>query len=358
MVSKSRGRLKSLFALAIAGLLLVAFMAPAMAKGPGNSQGNGNGNSGNGSVSSQATSNGCIGTGVFDGSNELEAHYVNEVPNGSLDVTCDIGIYFDEDGLINNADVNGTVAGSKSVQYGIYVNAADVDVTGSTVTVEDDYGHQFISISYRNGATGTVRNNDLSGAHRVGVGIRGNDTDVRVQGNSISGTGAHTSGWAENGIQVDQGATADIRNNTVSGHWWDGGTNWASTGIMLYGSDGSKVTNNTLVDNEFSVYVFGHGNRVTGNRSSSDIVSQATPPFVAWGILIAGNDNDLTGNRLSATDGGAGIYIFPGSEGNRLNGNRISGFGSGIVDGGSDNVARGNPFVTDDGVEVQAHPQD
>lgn len=275
----------------------------------------------------------------------LTANFINEVPNSSFDVTCDIGIYFNEDGIIRGAALNGTVAGAKSVQYGIYIDGADVDITNTSVAVEDDYPHEFLSVVYIDGATGTLSRSNLSGAHRVGLMVRGEATDVTARGNKIVGTGAKTSGWAENGVQVDQGAVISFTNNEVADHWWDGESNWASAGVTLWVVDNNSVTNNTLTDNEFSAYIIGKDNSFTSNRTSSDVVSESTLSFIPWGVIVSGSDNDITGNRLTATDGGAGIYIFGGSEGNKLTGNRISGFEYAIFDDGDDTMEKGNPSV-------------
>jgi len=195
-----------------------------------------------------------------------------------------------------------------------------------------------IARRYRDGASGTVSRSSLSGAHRVGVLVRGTGTDVTVR----QGTGAKTSGWAENGIQVEQGASGEIVNNTVSGHWWDGASNWASTGILVFGG-GARATNNVLTDNEFSVYFVGSDGRINGNRISSSIVSQSPQAFRAWDVLLAGDRNHLAGNQMNATNGAAGVYVFPDATDNRITGNRIGGFEWQIVDGGTGTMARGNP---------------
>lgn len=287
-----------------------------------------------------ASSSHCLSTGAG-----LTANYINEVPNGSFDVTCDIGIYFDEDNKVKRAAINGTVAGAKSKQYGIYVNGADVDISNLTVIVDEDYPHQFVSVSYYDGATGNISKSELTGAHRVGLIVRGEGTDVTARGNQITGTGAKTSGWAENGIQIDQGAKADIKNNTVEGHWWDGESNFGSTGILLYGTDNSSVVNNTLTDNEFTAYIIGDDNSFKSNKVRSDVVSESSLNFKAYGALVSGSGNDLSGNRMIATNGAVGIFVFPTSDKNKITGNRISGFDFPIYDGGDDTLERGNPSV-------------
>ncbi|MDP1569495.1 MAG: right-handed parallel beta-helix repeat-containing protein [Vicinamibacterales bacterium] len=283
----------------------------------------------------------CQMTGV----GTLTANYVNDVPSGPFVVTCDIGIFISQDGVLSGVEISGTVSDAKPVQYGIYVSGAAVTVTGSSVTVADGYPHQFVSVTYRDGATGTIRDSVFTGAHRAGVALRGVGTDVTVSRNTVRGTGAKTSGWAENGIQVDQGAVARITNNIVTGHWWDGPSNWASTGILLFSSN-SHLSNNTMTDNEFSVFVAGSDNHVSGNQTSSTIVSQSIYNFRAWGVLIAGDRNHLAGNRVSADDGAGGVYIYPGSTATRITGNRITGFEAPIIDGGTGTVARGNTSPT------------
>lgn len=296
----------------------------------------------NNSITSLAEdANNCVPTGV----GTLTANYVNEVPDGPFDVTCDAGIFFDEDATINGAALNGVTANSQPAQYGIVIRGADVDISNSTVVVEADYPGEFISVAYLNG-TGTISRSDISGAHRVGLLVRGEASDVTARGNTITGTGAKTSGWAENGVQVDNGAVITFRNNEVADHWWDGESNWASNAIALRANN-SSITNNTFTDNESNISITGNDNSFKANRTSSDVVSESSFEFVAWGVFVQGSNNDITGNQLTATDGGAGIYIFPDteSEENKLTGNRISGFEWPIFDGGDDTMEKGNPSV-------------
>lgn len=87
----------------------------------------------------------------------------------------------------------------------------------------------------------------------------------------------------------------------------------------------------------------GDANKVSGNQTSSDIISESSLEFQAYGALVAGSENHLAGNSFSAENGAVGIYIFPGVESNDVTGNRIQGFVSPIVDGGTDSKVRGTP---------------
>jgi parallel beta-helix repeat protein len=281
------------------------------------------------------------------GDTGLTAVYVNESVSGATinfsNYSCDIAIYFDE-----NAPKNATVRGVTIIQTtagggtstGIWNEGADVTVTRLTFTT--DYSGQHVPIRFDEGASGMITHNELSGTHRTAILLRGDGTNVQVKGNVITGSGAKTSGWAENGIQVDQGATGDITGNKITGHWWDGESNFASTGLMLFGSN-AKATNNTFHNNEFSIYLSGENNKVTGNDTSSDIVSQSSLNFKAYGALVGNTENHLAGNNFRAKEGtgAVGIYIFANDS--KVTGNRISGFTNPVYDLGSDNMIKGTP---------------
>lgn len=250
----------------------------------------------------------------------------------------------------SNAPKNAYVRNSKIIQEtggagestGIWNKGGVVTVTGSEFST--DFSGQYVPIRYDDGATGTISSNKLSGTHRTGILLRGNGTDATVRGNSVAGSGAKSSKWAENGIQVDQGAVASIVNNEITGHWWDGESYYASTGLILFASN-SKVNNNTFHNNEYSMYIGGDDNSGKGNRTSSDIVSQSSFEFKAYGALIAGQSNHFAGNSFSSKEGtgAVGIYVFPNFSNNKVTGNRISGFGTSIVDGGDNSLIKGTP---------------
>lgn len=269
------------------------------------------------------------------------------------EVVVDSGVEYGIDtagysGVVADNRISGT-SDPGGDQIGISAGGGDVQVERNRIDVPDDYAHQFVGVSFTDGAGGSIRGNEIVGFHRAGILVRGAGTSATVRGNTVSGTGKRTIGWAENGIQVDRGASVRIQNNAVEGHWWDGKSNFASTGISLFGVDESGVVNNTLSDNEFGVYVAGRGNRVNGNDVANSFDSDSTFEFVSWGVLAAGSNNHLAGNRIADTSvdgGGAGIYLLPGASENKLTGNRISGFESNVIDAtdeSDENLIKGNP---------------
>jgi parallel beta-helix repeat protein len=277
-----------------------------------------------------AVEDGCLNTGIG-----LSANYINEAPDGLLVVTCDIGVFIDEDINLHGVEIEATTEEAKSVRFGVYVYGVKADIKNSSIYAEENYPHQFIAATYRNAATGNFVDNEVTGFHRAGLVLRGVGTDVNVRGNLIDGVGPKNTGWAENGIQVDGGATASITRNTIKNHWWSP-QRWASTGIIVF-SDGVTITNNTLDNNEHSIYISGENNRVNGNDVATGVVDESN----AWGILVDGNKNHIAGNKLLSNEGLVGVYFFDSSEGNRLTGNRISGFQYPQFDAAGDNIVRG-----------------
>jgi nitrous oxidase accessory protein NosD len=292
-----------------------------------------------GMVSPISAADQCQPTGVDD----LEAHYINEVPDEVLEVTCDIGIFFDEDGDINGVEIKGTVDGSKNPQHGIYVNGANVKITGSIVDVEEDYPDQFISIKYSNGATGIVRDNRLSGAHRVAILLRDTDTSVNVRGNVIRGTAAKTSGWAENGIQIHEGATSVVRDNQISDHYW-AANNWNSSGILVFDTRNVVIQRNTITGGDLGLWLEGENHNAIHNT----IETSSGDDVTVWndGVYIDGKNIGLRHNKISALrddNGDIGVWVF--GENNKLIGNDIVGFGDEPIWNGGENTKLPKPFV-------------
>lgn len=278
-------------------------------------------------TTSANANNVCLDTGVEG----LTAHYINEVPSGPLDVTCDIGVFYNHNGAIKSADIRGTIAGAKSKQFGIYVYGANVDVSFSTISGELGYPHQFVPLGFFNGATGTIKNNQITGVHRAGMLIRGAGTVATIKGNTITGTGPKLSGWAENGIQIDQGATATVVDNVINDHWWNT-DDWVSTGLGIY-SSGVTAQRNTLMNNDLGVYLVGDSNNFVNNEVL--ITYGSVDVNDIYGVFIYGNDNGVRqSNIFSSTGTGLGLGVM--GTNNKLIKNSVSGWGENVWDGGDE----------------------
>lgn len=263
----------------------------------------------------------------------LTAHYINETPKSSLDITCDVGVYYDEDGKINGVQLNATVDGAKSRQYGIYVNGADVKVTDSFVNSAADYPNEFVPVIFLEGATGSIKNNELTGAHRAGIVLRGAGTDVNIDGNDIIGIGPKSTGWAQNGLQVDTEASGIIKNNLVEGHFWNL-DDFTSTGIYIF-SDNVNVQKNTIRNNDLGTALAG--DNINLNHNTIEITYSEVDVDGIYGVLtypgknIGVRQNTITSN----TETGYGLYVY-GSNNAKLIRNDVSGWGTNLIDQGND----------------------
>lgn len=286
----------------------------------------------------QSSSSDCLPTGTG-----LTAKVVNEdVVGGAIDVgNCDVGVFFSEDGQVKDASftqLDSDPDGGPSKQYAVLVEGADVDVTGSSVNVTDDYVHEFIGIGYRNGASGAIAENAVTGFHRVGILLDGSGTSAVVRSNEVTGIGEKATGWAENGIQVSRGATGTVNDNEISNHWWDL-NNFVSTGIIVFRSDEVTVQHNTFAGNDASLVLFGSKNNAVGNEVAATAPDGSRDGTLHYGALVYGGENNgLRQNEFStSTSADVGIYVVGGSVNTKLIRNSFSGgFGTKIFNGGEE----------------------
>jgi len=270
----------------------------------------------------------CENTGIG-----LTAHYINEMPNSPLEITCDIGVYFDQDGVINGVQLDATVDGAKSKQYGVYVHGANVKVEDSFVHTSADYPHQFVPITYQDGATGNISNNELTGAHRAGIVLRGTGTNVNVDGNSVIGIGQKSTGWAQNGIQIDSEASGIIKNNLVEGHFWNL-DNFVSSGIFAF-SDNVNIQKNTIRNNDLGVVM--QGDNINLNHNTVEITYSEVDIAGIYGVLAyPSKNNGIRQNSITSNTGtGYGLWLY-GTNNAKLIRNNVSGWQYNVIDQGND----------------------
>lgn len=212
----------------------------------------------------------CTPTGFMRDGHDLTAYIVNPaVPvTGTVDATtCNIGVYYGpgHSGSVDGAEVFG------ANYYGVVANAADVDVTDSTI---HDIGEQplngsqhgvgvFYTTSNQDGsptgdaATGTLSGSTIAGYQKGGVVVSGDGAAVTVENNTVTGAGPVD--WiAQNGIQVSYGATALVTGNTVSGNAYTPKA-WVACGLLWYQAAGVRAYRNHVAGNEVNVCNVGKG---------------------------------------------------------------------------------------------------
>jgi hypothetical protein len=250
-------------------------------------------------------------------------------------------------GEISNNEISVSDVPSNPT-FGIRVEGAGVDVRSNEIDGDDALGKQFLSVGSADGATGTIESNALNGGHRVGILAEGADTDVSIRNNDVIGLGPKSDGWAENGIQISDGASAHVRGNTVADHWWDL-DNFQSAGIILYQpGDGVHIQRNTVRDNDAGLALWG-GDEHNAIHNTVE-VTEADPGengVAHYGVLALETTNSgARQNTISAEDGDIGILVYPSASNTKLIGNDVSGFDDLIADQG-DETKLPKPFDPD-----------
>ncbi len=193
--------------------------------------------------------------------NPLSGHFVGAVvanEGGTANVTnliittaalanvCDTdadrlrGILFDgAEGAITQNTVSNINQGASGCQEGnaIDVRNAPFDTTGSDKFV-------------------TIQDNVISNYQKTGILVNGSVAAV-ITGNDITGVGP-VDYIAQNGIQVGFGATAIVRQNSVTGNDYTP-KSFVACGILLFEADGVKASHNFIAHNERPLCNFGKG---------------------------------------------------------------------------------------------------
>jgi len=271
--------------------------------------------------------------------------------SGTVNATgCDIGVYYSpgKSGSVNGAAISG------ANYFGVLVNGASVDVVNSTISNVGPAINNFGNVQYRpggilflNGANCSKGRHDDGhpsdddDGHQSACGIYGNTitqplwgkfgitaknagTNVAVYGNTIAGNGSN-GGIAQNGIEISDGAEADIEQNTVENNQYTG-TDTNATGILIYGGPGLagagafegpnytgqlEVQNNTLTNNDVGVVLWNVNSPVSKppKRTNNDV-----------------SQNSISNDGTSANIYSAGI-IYGSGNGDTIDDNTVYGAG-------------------------------
>lgn len=181
-------------------------------------------------------------------------------------------------------------------------------------------------------------------------GITANEagTNVNIHRNAVTGVGP-TTGAAQNGIQIGFSATGAIRENVVTNNFWSPCMNaqtcqTVATDILVTGSDGVHVTDNTVGIAQVGIFIDGNNTEVRNNKAfAANIFENITilgnrnrveDNTVFNGgdadIFVQGNDNSVS--RNSITEAPVGILEAQGSTGNKFAGNVFFAVGVSIQD--------------------------
>jgi hypothetical protein len=249
-----------------------------------------------------------------------------------------VGIYFlNVSGSINQNAVRNQVQDSADQScpngLGIYAETGGGAVTTTTIS------------------SNTVHNYQQNGITANGYGDGSAGPSVIVQNNTVDGAGS-TNRPAKNGIQVGFGATGKIIGNTSIDNIWASDTNSdngdAASGILVFGSTGITVSNNSVGNTQFGIVIESAG---AGFLADDAIVTgnKVTGTQIFDGIDLCSNGDTATSNEVnSSTEAGIHLDDSCGSTGNKSNvkSNTINEACAGILTGTgtSGNVTTPNTF--------------
>jgi hypothetical protein len=203
----------------------------------------------------------CTTTGFSRDGIDLTAAQIGGAVTGDVDATgCDIGVY--NPTSVTGADIHG------ARYYGVVVNGLNVNTTNSKVhqigNDPFDGTQHGRAITYINGASGTISGNQVYDFQKNGIEVielaadgaspTSFQTSATVKNNVVTGEGA-IAYIAQNGIVIRNGASASVKNNTVSGFFYTPADTEA-TGLLLYDNAAGTVTAsaNKFADNEVNMY--------------------------------------------------------------------------------------------------------
>lgn len=262
---------------------------------------------------------------------------------------------------------------------GVFYRNASGTVAGNEVRNMGVGGRETFGILAYGNSDVAIRDNEVSGYERGGVGANGDggahpSPSVEIDGNRItgSGDGSHTA-WAPNGIQVGFGATGRVTDNDVERNRWASAEDdaWSASCVLVFESDGVRVQGNEVSNCDVAVGVgswawfrpSADNTKIVRNRVDGALIGLELET-VAWDG-ISGTDPSvsnakLTHNRLSGTLSGSpgdfGVFFEavdlhpsfdPVVDNNKVINNRITGFDVRIHTGSATNTKQdaNGPFT-------------
>lgn len=163
----------------------------------------------------------------------------------------------------------------------------------------------------------TVSNSSVHDYQKNGITANQVGTNAMIKGNDVAGIGS-TPNIAQNGIQIADGAVGTIDSNFVLNNVYGQCTDAnncgaASTNIVVDGSNGVKVTNNTVGNSQINIYYGGNNGEVTNNTVFQSRVFD--------GIDLVGDNDKANGNSIFNSDSD-GVYILGNKD--QANNNNIN----------------------------------
>jgi parallel beta-helix repeat protein len=266
--------------------------------------------------------------------------------NGISSCATDIrGIYYQNaSGTIENVTTRNQVAGYPSL-------ALDGCQTGQGIFVQSGYGTSSIPQYV------AILGNSVREFAKNGITVDGSPLNFLLQKNYIVGQGP-TTGAAQNGVQISDGATGSVLNNTTIDEIWQPDTPSqpynAASGILVYSSANVEVGFNTVGSTQFGIVTVSDSTYAspqdpTGSGDRTNIHDNTVIGTQIFdGIDVCSNSNTITNNTVfSSTEAGIHLDSSCGSTGknNVVTFNTINDACAGILQGGTPNTLGGGTLL-------------
>jgi hypothetical protein len=265
---------------------------------------------------------------------------VDGANDGLTDCSIDaIGIYYQ--------NASGTIT-DNAVRNVLLPPALQGCQDGLAINVESNTGTPAVTVS-----NNSVRNYDKNGITASGPDNGSPGPNVTVTGNTVIGLGA-TTVTAQNGIQVGYGATGKVTFNNVIDDIYINPPGCApsctgSSGILIYGSKGVTITNNTVESTQLGIVPVTESALLTANDTIVRLNHVGgTQIFDAIDLCSDGNtaeSNVIYGSAQSGIHVDGGCPPSTGS-GTTVTGNTINEACAGVLLGtGSGNTTAPNTYL-------------
>ncbi|HRQ14000.1 MAG TPA: right-handed parallel beta-helix repeat-containing protein [Promineifilum sp.] len=180
----------------------------------------------------------------------------------------------------------GSILAGIFVRDGAYANihdntisdVRDTGLSGCQNGIGIYVGRQSLSTT----GTADITNNTIKTYQKAGIVVDNTGSQADITGNTIQGDGP-IAYIAENGVQVSRGATAEINNNTISGHSYSP-FSWVATGIYVWAAGPTNTDGNTISENQVGVYIVDTDGTHKNNTISATSTGTGSPGF--WGMIV------------------------------------------------------------------------
>ena len=192
----------------------------------------------------------------------------------------------------------------------------------------------------------TIQNSSVHSFQKNGITVDGPRASGTVSNNFISGQGP-TTGAAENGVQISDGAAGSVINNVVVDEIWApdvfGDTGDAAAGILIYASENVLVANNVVGTTQFGIATATSAEYGSTSNNPQGLADRTTIAFnqisntqLYDAIDACSNHNSITGNTVfNAAESGIHLDSSCGTTGlsNTVVGNTVNEACAGILAG-------------------------